>query len=219
MKIALGLTAAFVFFVAWAASPESVAGDGRSLSSVNGSVRAAPGQTYGSVSTVNGDVHVGSGATVESAHAVNGEVVIEENAHVGEAETVNGSLRIGEDAAIEREASTVNGDIRLARRARVGGDVRSVSGEIEIEGAEVAGNLSTHNGDIELSDGAHVRGGIVVKKNKGVNWGSGNNRPPVVRICATCVVDGELRFERPVSLKVEPGAKIGKVIDESASTR
>jgi len=215
MKLALVITAAAIAFIAWAPSHDSLASDGHSISSVNGSVRAAPGQTYHSVSTVNGDVRVGSGATVDSAHAVNGDVEIEQNARVGEANTVNGGLRIAEDAAIEREASTVNGSIRLAKRARVGGDVHTVSGEIEIEGAEVAGNLSTHNGDIELSDGAHVRGGIVIKKNKESTWGWGNNRPPEVRICSTCVVDGELRFERPVALKVEAGGKIGKVIGET----
>jgi len=217
MKFAVAITIAFLVFVAWAASPDSLAGDVHSLSSVNGSVHAAADETYDSLSTVNGDVRVGSGATVASAHAVNGEIVIEDNARVGEAETVNGELRIGEDAAVEREAATVNGGIRLAKRARVGGNLHSVSGDIEVEGAEVAGDLSTHNGDIELSDGAHVRGGIVVKKNHDWSWGSDNGKPPQVRICATCIVDGDLRFERPVNLKVESGAKIGKVIGETVS--
>jgi len=220
MKLALVITVAVIAFVVWAPSPDSMASDGHSISSVNGSVRAAAGQTYDSVSTVNGDVRVGSGATVDNARAVNGDVEIEQNARVGEANTVNGGLRVGEDAAIEREASTVNGSIRLAKRARVGGDVHTVSGEIELEGAEVVGNLSTHNGDIELSDGAHVRGGIVVKKNnRESKWGWSENRPPKVRICSTCVVDGELRFERPVALEVESGGKIGKVVGETVSSR
>ena len=215
MKFTLALAAAVIAFVAWAPSPQSFASDGRSISSVNGSVHASAGETYDSVSTVNGDVRVGSGATVNSAHAVNGEIVIEQNARVGEANTVNGGLRIAEDAAVEREASTVNGGIRLAKRARVGGDVTTVSGEIEIEGAEVVGDLNTHNGDIELSDGAHVHGGIVIKKSHDVGFGWGKSKPPEVRICSTCIVDGELRFERPVKLKVEPGAKIGKVTGET----
>jgi len=219
MKLALVITVAIIAFVAWAPSHESMASDGHSISSVNGSVRAAAGQTYDSVSTVNGDVRVGSGATVDHARAVNGDVEIEQNARVGKANTVNGGLRVGEDAAIHREASTVNGSIRLAKRARVGGDVHTVSGEIELDGAEVAGDLSTHNGDIELSDGAHVRGGIIVKKNRGSTWGSSESRPPEVRICSTCVVDGELRFERPVALKVETGGKIGKVVGETVSSR
>jgi predicted acyltransferase (DUF342 family) len=217
MKLALVITAAAIAFIAWAPSHDSRASDGHSVSSVNGSVRAEAGRTYNSVSTVNGNVRVGSGATVDNAHAVNGNVEIEQNARVGEANTVNGGLRLAEDAAIEREATTVNGSIRLAKRARVGGDVRTVSGEIEIEGAEVAGNLSTHNGDIELSDGARVRGGIVVKKNREASWGWGNNRPPEVHICSTCVVEGELRFERPVALKVDAGGKFGKVIGETVT--
>jgi DUF4097 and DUF4098 domain-containing protein YvlB len=219
MKITLALTAALIAFVAWAASPASRAGDGHTISSVNGSANASPGETYDSVSTVNGDVRIGSGATVNTAHTVNGEIEIEQNARVGEASTVNGGLRIAEDAAIERAASTVNGGIRLAKHARVGGDVSTVSGDIELEGAEVVGSLKTHNGDIELSEGAHVRGGIVVKKSHDLTFGWGNNTPPEVRICATCVVDGELRFERPVKLRVDPGAKVGKVSGETVPAR
>ena len=84
-------------------------------------------------------------------------------------------------------------------------------------GAEVGGNLNTHNGDIELTAGAHVRGGIIVKKSHDTGWSWGKDKPPQVRICSTCIVDGDLRFERPVDLKVETGAKIRKVIDESKS--
>jgi cytoskeletal protein CcmA (bactofilin family) len=218
MKFALALVGSALFFIAWAAGPQSsLASNGHSISSVNGSVKAAPGETYDSVSTVNGNVRVGSGATVNSAHAVNGEIEIESNARVGEANTVNGELSLGDGAAVEREASTVNGEIHLSKGARVGGDVTTVSGEIEIEGAEVGGNINTHNGDIELTAGAHVRGGIIVKKSHHTGWNWGKDKPPQVRICATCIVDGDLRFERPVDLKVETGAKIGKVIDESKS--
>ncbi|HET7809442.1 MAG TPA: polymer-forming cytoskeletal protein [Steroidobacteraceae bacterium] len=217
MKSALALAGFAIVCIAWAAGPQSsLAGNGHSITSVNGSVKAAPGETYDSVSTVNGDVRVGSGATVDSAHAVNGEIEIEDNARVGEAKTVNGELRLGEGAAVERGATTVNGEIHLSKGARVGGDVRTVSGEIEIEGAEVGGDLNTYNGDIELTAGAHVRGGIIVKKSRNNGWNWGNDKPPKIRICATCIVDGDLRFERAVDLKVETGAKIGKVIDESS---
>ena len=95
----------------------------------------------------------------------------------------------------------------------------TVSGDIELEGAEVGGKLTTSNGDIELTDGAHVRGGIHVRKNKGSNWGWGRRTSPEVHICSTCVVDGELRFERPVELRVDQGAKIGKVIGDEVERR
>jgi hypothetical protein len=212
------LTVACIAFVAWAGSPVSNASEGRSVSSVNGSVSASPGETYKSLSTVNGDVHVGRGASADEAKTVNGEIVLDSDAKVGDASTVNGSLEIGEGAAIAHEASTVNGSVTLRKRAQVGGDISTVSGDIELTGAEVTGRLETRNGDIDLADGAHVRGGIHVKKNDG-NWGRGSDKPVQVRICSTCVVDGELRFDRPVELRVESGAKIGQVIGDSVTRR
>jgi DUF4097 and DUF4098 domain-containing protein YvlB len=127
---------------------------------------------------------------------VNGAIVLENEVKIGTAHTVNGSLDIREGAAVAREASTVNGDVTLAKRARVGGDVSTVSGEIELHGAEVAGSLTSVNGDIELTDGARVLGGIHIRKNNSWGWGWGQGEAP------------------GVELRVEPGAKIGKVIGE-----
>lgn len=219
MKIATSITVALALILAWAASPLGIAGEGRSISKVNGSVRAAAGESYDKVSSVNGNVHVESGATVDEAETVNGGIVIENDAKVGAASTVNGSLVIRAGAAIAREASTVNGEVRLASRVRVGGDVSSVSGDLELNGAEVGGKLITNNGDIDLKDGARVRGGIHVRKDKGSNWGWGAEDKPEVHICSTCVIEGELRFDRPVELRVDQGAKIGTVIGEKVERR
>lgn len=220
MKTAcITLSAAALAFLAWTASPVSQANDGNSITNVNGEVVAAEGQTYDRLSTVNGQVHVARGVTANEAKTVNGQVLIEQNVKLGKASTVNGQLQVGEGSTIEHEVSTVNGGIRLANRVRVGGDVTTVSGGIELDGAEVGGSLTTRNGDIELDDGAHVRGNINVKKKNDGGWSWGKDDPIVVRICATCVVDGELRFERPVDLYVQPGAKIGKVIGDSVTRR
>jgi DUF4097 and DUF4098 domain-containing protein YvlB len=221
MKIATLVVSAFVVFIVWTGSPVSLAGDGRNISSVNGSVTAAPGETYDTLTAVNGNVRIGSRAIVDSAKTVNGEVKVESDAKVGEVKTVNGSLDIRDDVAIARNASTVNGGIDLGNRASVGGDVTSVNGEIEIKGAEVGGQVITSNGDIELTDGAHVRGGIHIKKSNDSNWGWGkeDEDPPKVHICSTCIVDGELRFDRAVVLHVEDGAKIGKVIGDKVTRR
>jgi DUF4097 and DUF4098 domain-containing protein YvlB len=214
MKYAAFVVAAVIAFVAWAGSPVTFAADGNNLSSVNGSVKAEPGQSYGKLSAVNGNLRVGRGATADEAGTVNGEIVVEDDVRLGEVETVNGSLSIRDGVTVARTASTVNGGIEIGKRSRIGGDVSTVSGEIEINGAEVAGSLTTSNGDIELTDGARVLGGIHIKKNK--NWGNwGKDEPNEVHICGTCVVEGDLRFERPVELRVDPGAKIGKVIGES----
>jgi DUF4097 and DUF4098 domain-containing protein YvlB len=219
MKLTAFITVACLALVAWACSPVSAAGSGRSISSVNGGVHATAGETYDVLSTVNGDVRVGRGAIAETAKTVNGEIVLEDEAKVGEVSTVNGSLAVGEGVTVTREASTVNGSVKLAKRTQVGGDVSTVSGEIELNGAEVAGSLNTRNGDIELTDGAHVRGGIYVKKSHDSGWNWGKQDPLKVHICATCVVDGELRFERPVELRVDNGAKIGKVIGDAVTRR
>jgi hypothetical protein len=219
MKLFACVAAVVIVWAAFGASPVSHAGDGNSLTSVNSSVRAADGQTYEKLSTVNGDVRVGRGASAQEARTVNGSISLESDARVGEVSTVNGSVGIAEGVAIERAAQTVNGDVEMRRRSLVGGDVVTVSGDIEIEGAEVGGQLRTVNGDIDLTDGATVRGGILVKKNRGWNWGGKNDDPIKVNICATCVVDGELRFERPVELRVEKGARIGNVVGDSVVRR
>jgi len=197
----------------------AAAGEGRSISNVNGSVRASPGVAYDSLTTVNGDVRVAKGASAEVAKSVNGEVVLETDSSVGRVSTVNGSVRLENGAKVANEASTVNGGVSLGKGARVGGDVSSVSGEIELEGAEVAGNLTTYNGDIELEGGSRVLGGIHIKKPKDSDNGWRHNSPPEVHICSTCVVHGELRFDRPVELRVDPGAKIGTVIGDQVTRR
>ena len=212
------ITCAFV--ITLTAAQVAVAGSGRDVSTVNGSVDTSPGQSYDTLSTVNGDVHVQGGATAEVAKTVNGDVTLESDAKVGSARTVNGSLKLRDGARIEHEASTVNGSIGLGQRARIGGDVSTVSGDINLNGAEVGGRIETRNGDIRLSDGARVQGGILVKKKDGGwTWGDDHDDPVKVNICATCEVVGELRFDRPVILHVEPGARIGAVIGNEVTRR
>jgi hypothetical protein len=199
------------------ACSNAYSGDDRDVTSVNGSVRAEPGQTYGKLTTVNGSVRIGRDAVVDEAKAVNGHIELDENARAGQVNTVNGSLRIGAGATIDRGATTVNGGVKLGARARVGGDVTTVSGHIQVNGAEVTGKLVTRNGDIDLSDGARVRGGIHVQKKNDANWGWDKSDPIEVHVCGTCVVDGELRFDQPVELRVDSGGKIGTVIGDKVT--
>jgi hypothetical protein len=215
MKLIAVLSAAAIAWICAAGIPVSHAGDGRDVSSVNKSVSAEPGQSYGRLSTVNGHVRVGRGASADEAKTVNGSIHVEEEARLGNMQTVNGSLDIAEGVSIEREARTVNGGVKMRRRSRVGGDVGTVNGHIKLEGAEIGGQIVTNNGDIDLEDGARVRGGIHVKQSK--NWGWKKPDPNEVHICGTCVVEGELRFDRPVKLKVEKGARIGPVIGDEVT--
>ncbi|HUQ10770.1 MAG TPA: hypothetical protein VM146_10685 [Steroidobacteraceae bacterium] len=219
MKLVACFTALAIVWLAWAGVPVSFAAEGNNISAVNSSVKANDGQTYGTLSTVNGDVHVGRGAIASEAKTVNGSITLEDDARVGEAHTVNGSLNINEGVAIDREAHTVNGDVEMRRRSRVGGDVSTVSGDIDLEGADVGGELRTHNGDIDLTEGSRVHGGIYVKESKSSGWNWGREEPVKVHICSTCVVDGDLRFERPVELRVDSGAKIGKVVGDKVTRK
>lgn len=214
MKIASLLAALILGVIVFAH-----AGDGKGHSSVNGSVKAAPGETVDSLSTVNGNVQLGKGARAGSAKAVNGDIHLDADATAGTTSTVNGSLHIAEGAVVEREASTVNGSVEIEQRARVGGDVTTVNGSIDLRGAQIDGKLLTTSGDIGLTDGARVRGGIHVRANRGMNWGWGKDRPVHVRICGTCEVGGTLKFDRPVVLQVESGAKIGQVIGDEVTRR
>lgn len=214
MKLLTCLAALAVVWLAWSGGSVTYAADGGNISAVNSSVQAQEGQAYGTLSTVNGNVRVGRRATASVAKTVNGSVTVDDEARVGEVSTVNGSLNISAGVSIERSAHTVNGDVDLHKRVRIGGDVATVSGDIDVDGAEVGGELRTHNGDIDLSDGARVRGGILVKQSKHSGWSWGRKEPVKVHICSTCVVDGDLRFERPVELRVDRGARIGKVIGD-----
>ena len=216
MKVAAVSIVSALALVLWSSQSVSGSANGRDLSAVNGSVSAEPGQTYDSVHTVNGAVRVGRGAIVEAAKTVNGALTIEEEARVGTASTVNGSVVVGKRATVSRDVSTVNGAMVVEKQARVDGDVSTVSGAIRVDGGEVSGKLITRNGAIDLSDGARVRGGIHVHE-KGKGWGS--DRRIEVNVCATCIVDGELRFDRPVELHVENGGRIGQVVGADVTRR
>ncbi len=218
MKTAALSTIACLAVIAWTPTAVSTAGEGSSISKVNSSVRAQAGQTYDSLSTVNGSVHLERGVTAHSARTVNGGITLEDQARVGSASTVNGGVEVGPGGSIEREASTVNGRIRLAQGVQVGGAVTTVNGDISLTGATVGGGLETVAGDIDLADGARVRGDIVVRKPNNNGWNR-KKEPVKVHVCSTCVVEGDLRFERPVELQVDSGGKIGKVIGEEVTRR
>jgi DUF4097 and DUF4098 domain-containing protein YvlB len=207
-------TLALACFALVAASAPATAADGTSISKVNSSVTAEAGQSYDSLSTVNGDVRIGRGASANEAETVNGSITIEDEAKVGSASTVNGSLELGEGVQIAKDATTVNGSLKLEKRARVGGNVSSVNGDIDLAGAEVKGKLMTVSGDIDLTEGARVEGGIHIEKPRGSNWFQKKDDRVSVHICSTCTVNGELRFDRPVTLRVDSGARIGKVVGD-----
>ena len=178
MKIVACLTVSFLVFVAWAAGPRQFRRRWpQHLQRSTARSRPPPGETYDTLSTVNGQVRVGRGATANEAKTVNGQIMIEDDVKLGSASTVNGSLRIDDGVTIARQASTVNGGVTLGESfARGRRRLDASRAGSNSHGAEVAGKLITVNGDIELSDGSRVLGGIHIKKNDGTNWGWGESK-------------------------------------------
>jgi hypothetical protein len=183
---------------------------------VNGSIQVPAGLQSGAVGTVNGSIHVGDNASISSASTVNGSIEMGTHASADSASTVNGSVSLASGAHVAHSITSVNGSMNLAGSADVGGDVRNVNGHIVLNAARVAGSLSTVGGDIDVNSGSQVEGGITVPKSNswfGLSWVS--HRPRIV-IGPGAVVQGALRFERPVELYVSESATIGTVSGATA---
>ena len=200
--------------------------------SVNKSIRIGAGETVDGASSVNGSVTVGTGAIVNGdVETVNGTVRIEDSVQVRDAssvngavrlgtdvsarrvETVNGSIRVGGGSTVEQSVTAVNGGIELQSRSRVGEEVSNVNGGIELAGAEVGANVETVSGDIQLRDGAVVRGDIVVRKPSGWRWKEKKRKPRIV-IGPGSVVEGVIELEREVELFLSDTAQVGGVTGE-----
>lgn len=208
----------------------------QNVDKVFGGITAQANQEYGSLSSVNGGITVREGAKVESAETVNGGITIQDRARVGSAETVNGGITLGEGARagsleavnggirlakgarVDRDIEAVNGGIRADEQAEVVGDIENVNGAITLRGAQVGGNVTTTNGDIVLSGGARIDGGILVEKPTGNWWKSEDKRVPRIVIGANSVVAGSLVFEHEVELFVHPTAKTGPITGATAQS-
>lgn len=188
--------------------------EGGDISRVNGGITAEAGQRYGDLGTVNGGITARRGATAGDVETVNGGISLEDDVKVDSLETVNGGIHAGERVQVARDAETVNGGIRFDFHSKVGGDVSTVNGGITVKQTEVGGQIHTVGGDITVGARSVIRGGIVVEKPRGMNWG--RQRTPRVVIGPNAVVQGPLRFEREVELFVHSSAKVGAVSGATA---
>lgn len=188
--------------------------EGGDISRVNGGITADAGQRYGDLGTVNGGITARRGAIAGDVETVNGGISLEDEVKVDSLETVNGGIRAGERVRVARDAETVNGGISFDFHSRVGGDVSTVNGGITVKQTEVGGQIHTVGGDITVGARSVIRGGILVEKPRGLNWG--RQRMPRVVIGPNAVVQGPLRFEREVELFVHPSAKVGAISGATA---
>jgi DUF4097 and DUF4098 domain-containing protein YvlB len=183
-------------------------------STVNGSIQVPAGLHSGAVGTVNGSIHIGDNATVASASTVNGGIDMGAHASADSLSTVNGGVTVDTGGRVARQITTVNGGLTLKNGADVGGALGNVNGPIVLTAAHVGGGLRTVSGDINVIDGSHVEGGILVEKTTG--WFNWNPRKPRIVIGPNAVVQGDLRFERDVDLYVSDKATTGPVIGATA---
>ena len=200
--------------LALAATP-AFAQDRVSIDTVNGSIHAEAGRTYGSLETVNGSIRVDADVRVGSAETVNGSIRIGDGAQVGDLETVNGSIHAGQRVRVDGDIETVNGGIFVDRGGAVSGGVETVNGAIGLVDTDVGRGIETVNGDVTVGVGSHVRGGILVEK-PNVQFLNMRKRDPRIVIGPNAQVDGPLVFKRPVVLYVHDTAKVGSITGATA---
>ncbi|RZA18767.1 MAG: hypothetical protein EOP93_10400 [Lysobacteraceae bacterium] len=210
-------TLLFTILLAAAGAAQAHDGPGRDIDKVNGSITAEAGQAYGDLSTVNGAISLGRGAKVEDVETVNGGIEAGDDVSTRSVSTVNGGIRFGQRARIDGGVETVNGGIFIDRGGNVSRGVETVNGAIGLVDTDLGGGIETVNGDVSVGVGSHVKGGIHVEKpgkNIGIRWG----KPKVPRIVVgpNAVVEGNLVFEREVTLYVHQSARIGSVSGATA---
>ena len=148
---------------------------------------------------------------------VNGGIEAGDEVVARSVSTVNGGIRFGQRAQVDGDVETVNGGIFFDRGSNVRRGVSTVNGGIGLVDTDLGGGIETVNGDITVGVGSHVKGGIRVEKPTG-NWGLRMGKPKVPRIVIgpNAVVEGNLVFEREVTLHVHQSARIGNVSGATA---
>lgn len=181
--------------------------------SVNGSISVGSGATVtGTLETVNGTIRIDHDARISDAATVNGAIRVAEKVQSKNLTTVNGSIRVGAGATVEGSVEAVNGSIAIGKGSSVANDVGNINGQIELMGSQIGGAISTVSGDIELADGAVVKGNVIVRKPSWWNWSK--QRKPRIVIGPGSRVEGTIRLEREVDLYISDSAEVGGVEGE-----
>jgi len=179
--------------------------------SVNGSISVGDGAVVsGTLKTVNGKIRVDGNCKIGNATTVNGSVALGENVEAADLTTVNGSIRVAGGSTIDGEVGAVNGRIKLEKGTTVAQGVGNVNGDIELVGSEVGADVTTVNGNVDLSDAALIKGDLIIEKPS--TWNSSDNkRIPEIVIGPGSVVQGNVVLEREVKLYISESAKVGGV--------
>ena len=186
-------------------------GSGHATSRINGSLTIPAGRAAMDAETINGRITLEPQASAASVQTVNGAIQLGADAHAGALATVNGDISLDSRARVDRSVETVNGAIQLGRQAAVTGGLSNVNGAITLDAAQVGGLVDTANGDITVGADSRVQGGLHVEPIHGHWLQLKAARPPVIIIGPRAVVQGPLRFDRPVELHVSRQATIGPI--------
>jgi hypothetical protein len=183
--------------------------------SVNGSITVGAGAVVsGTLKTVNGKIRVDENSEIEDAATVNGSLTLYDKVKARDLDTVNGSISVGAGGVVNGEIGAVNGRIKLEKGTTVERDVGNVNGSIELEGSEVGGNVTTVNGNVDLSDAAVIKGNLIIEKPNSWNFSDKKSKLPEVVIGPGSVVEGSIVLEREVKLYISESAKVGGVEGE-----
>ena len=187
-------------------------------SRVNGSIDIGAGQQAGNVATVNGEIRIGAKAMVGRASTVNGGITLGADARAAVLHGVNGAIRLGAGTAVSGPIATVNGGLRLQPRSTVAGSAGDVNGTIDLDAAQVRGDVQTTAGDVRLGHGAVITGGLTVKRDRGwfATWFSMFQREPVIMVGPGCRIVGKRVLQRPVKLYVSDRAMLGPITGATA---
>ncbi len=182
----------------------------KSYDSIFGGIDIDGGAEVGNLSSVNGGIDIGSNATAKSVETVNGGIEIGRNVKLVQAETVNGGIEAGKGLIVSRGLETVNGSVDLDSDSNIEGSINTVNGDISLAGVKVGQNLETVNGDIKLIKNTAIEGDITYRKSGGFFSGWSDERPVLI-IDESSSVLGTIHLYRPVELKIDEGAKVGKI--------
>ena len=85
-----------------------------------------------------------------------------------------------------------------------------MNGDIDIEDAEVGGNIESVNGNLYVREGSVVKGDIIIEKPSFWSFGQ-KSKMPKIMIGPGAVVEGKIMLEREVELYISESAEVGGV--------
>src|SRR5690554_4776747 len=188
-----------------------------SLNTVNGGIRIGDDARFGDANTVNGGIRAGNRIQGDDLATVNGGIELGEQATVDSLATVNGRIHAGPGLRADGDIDSVSGSVFIDRGGRVDGSVSTVNGGIGLVATEVTGNVETVSGNVTVGIDSHVHGNLRVRKSTGTSWiRIGTSRAPRIVIGPNAVVDGNLDFEKEVTLYVHESARTGAITGATA---